>query len=1213
MAERRMKILMYVPVIWPDDSGAKLVALAHDLAAVAAECGDELTILATPMDLLGGPVVWPHAPTKLARVLPPIKLEPLGMPEAARDAFQQFSDLADRHDVALIPQAFGAVPSECRLKLSIPVILGIPHLDFDSTDAGARTDRYRREMDRLVRFAEHFVFPTESLRERACERYAIPFARSSVVRATGSAVFPSPETVRSLGLPKRYLLSAGWNRPRQECDGTAEAIAWLFQRGELPCPFVGLTEGIDARPLASLEQLDYAKSRRAILHDAGMKLGRDWFELERPEPRELHAIVAGATAILGNGPRGTGPDWLTLTAERTGVPAINPRADGYEAEFTFDSTSSDALASAIFARFESEPASARSAAVPGRDSARQLLSLLGQLIGDRCPISHPIARPPKPRDQRVAWLISHTTLRDAEVPILRELGYEVYTNKVLPTGEDYRSGSADYSWDDDSTLPTDVLTAMNEFNFYQHDLTHEMESVLNAYFGTIFCATYGLLVRQLTKCFRGRILIRAFGLEAPRSYGEYLGHFAEGWMWKRLWENQNRFWLSACYEQIPPFEPAFLRDRSVILPVAMPERTFRATDRWIGSDPRIFFVCPSIRLSSPDYYGQIYRRFKSAFGDLPHAIGGAQPIPVDDPSVAGYLTEDQFTAALIDLRVLYYHSREPRHIHYHPLEAIAIGMPVVYLNGGLMEFFDTGNRAGGCDTEGEARAKLERILAGDSELVEAIRQGQRTILTAFTIEFNRNEWRRLFHGGVMDESCIPDLPTPKPGSLPALPAAEIRPGTPGLAVRMLTRSDFQFPHEDPPDGAIVPVRLGKKQRIREWIPEPLRPPARAVFRTLRFVKHRIRAVGSPTPPAVLPAGDPELPAPAVDDTDGRYLTDPPASPPPRPLPSLTELNHGLGEIARVVSDREWSFYLDPVGVLNPNLEESTLPRTRLIVGFTHLAWETEDAYEILSQAACREAMLWCRLAAHAIFPSERHRELAVRRYGLDPRRTSVLPPLTLMGGIPASPPPKFKHTGKKFPLPESYLIGYQSKYTNPNSWLLLEGLKILDRRKAKIPPLLLTEIRAGREAGRSSLRVETHAAKTLFNLGLVRGTDVVLLPPLRESRRWALEARARLSVVVPRWGGWGVRDVTRAALARVPVIASAIGPIADAYGESGDNVLLVDPDDAVGLANAIQRTLELTGETSARAERAYATANRLNSPEALGERERLFAAIAATN
>ena len=1216
MAERRTKILLYVPVVWPDDSGRKIVALAKELAALAGESGDELTILATPMDLMGGPVVWPHNLTGVARILPPVKLEPHLMPEGSREGFQQFSDLADRHDVAFIPQAFGAIPSDCRLRLSIPVVLGIPHLDFDSIDNGARTDRYRREMARLARFGQHFVFPTETLRAAAAEGYAIPSARSSVVRESGTAVFPSAETVRALGLPVRYLLSVGWDRPRQETEFAAEAIADLFRRGMLPDPFVAVSEGIDRRPLASLEQLRHAERCRAILQEAGMRAGRDWFEPEQLEPQELHAVLAGATAILGNGPRGAGPNWHTLSALRSGVPAINPVAEGYEIDphraFPFDPQSADSLASAIVACCGDATEANRRAEAARQlttgANARQLHEILTELSADRCPISYPMARPPKPRDQRVAWLISHTTLRDAEVPILRQLGYEVYTNKVLPTGDDYRSGSTDFSWDDDSTLPTDVLNAVNTHNFYQSELNDEMSDTLNTYFGTIICAAYPLLLRQLAKWYRGRILVRVFGREHPLTYGDYIGQFAQGWLWQQLWGIQHRFWVAACYGQIPTHEDAFLRQRSALLPLALPERSLRQRDLWTGRDARVFFVCPSIH-TAPNYYGKIYRQFLESFGDLPYVLGGAQPIPVNDPNVTGFMTEEQFTHFLVELRVMYYHSREPRHLHYHPLEAIAMGMPVVYLRGGLMEFYDTGSQAGACATEAEAKEKLLRILKGDPELVASIQSSQRSILKEFLPGYNLEAWARLFSGGVMEESCIPELQSLKPLSIGNCPPNGLVPDENKILIHEVERAEFRsIAREERAAEQPAPIAPPRKHRVRDFLPKPMQTSARAVFRSLKSVRRSILR------PAVSEAAPVDTPKSLTrEEFDAQFLTDPPPRPVWGDLPCFPEFGLKISEFARVLRGDRWNFLLDPIGVLDPNQSTWDIRRERLIVGFTHLAWETEDGYGGLMESACRESLHWCRLAEHVVFVTEWDRALAVRRYGLDPIRTSVLPALALTGGIPNETLPLTKHIDAEFGIPPTYLLGYYSKKTNPNTWLLIDALRILIRRKVDLPALVLTESVREHDAGRSSIRIEADTAKALNSLGLVVGENLILLPVVREARRRSLEVRACLSVVVPRWGANSVRDVARAALARVPVIASSILPIVEIFGASGDNVLLVDPDDHVGLANAIQRTLEFPEETRRRAERAYSTATRLNSPVVLGERERLFAAIAAGN
>ncbi len=1229
MAERRKRILLYVPVIWPDDTALKIVALAKELGSVCSDHGDELTILATSIDLIGKPVYWPGARTLFARVLPPSKLEPRASPEGSGDAFQQLTDLAEKHDVVWIPQPFGALPSDCRLQLSIPVVLGIPHIDFDIVDSGARTDRFRRDMARLSQFAQHFLFSTPALQSAAVQRYAIPTHRTSVVPDSGTRVYSSPDQVRALGLPEQYLLTVGWDRPSQESSVTAEAVAQLFRRGQLPYPFVNLSEGIDHPPLVGMLQLQQGRDCRAKLEEAGMQLGRDWFEMHHSEPQELQAVLAGASGFVGNGRRGTGPNWHTLSASQSLVPLINPTVVGYDSDpdrtFPYDPQSADSLASAIRDCCKDRREANRRADVASRhrsnSNAQTLHAILTEQSQDRYPISYPPVRPARPRDQRVAWLISHTTLRDAEIPLLRQLGYEVYTNKVLPTGEDYRSGSADFSWDDDSTLPTDVLQAMNACNFYQSELSHEMTCILEAYFGTVISAAYGLLLRQLVKTYRGRILIRAFGLEAPRTYGEYFGHFAEDWMWKRLWQISHRFWIAACYEQIPPHEPALLNHNSVILPVALPARTLRMSKQWVGSDRRVFFVCPSIH-SAAEYYGVIYERFRELYGDLPYLVGGAQSVPVDDPNVTGFLTEEQFHHILADLRVMYYHSREPRHIHYHPLEAIAVGMPVVYMRGGLMEHFDTGSQAGACETDSEAHEKLRRILDGDTALIAAIQKSQKSILGVFLPDYNLAAWSEVYSGDVMSESCINDLPSLSPFTIQTRAITDIPQSLVRVPFRELKRNDWRRTTELATTAPHVfihapPEPLSPKQRIRELIPKPLRSSARVVFSGMKFLKRTMRRPVPPSNHHVAPAplcivAPTVIPMPLSPvELDAQYLNKLALGPPDRTLHENIECNLDFADIGRILKTDRWNFTLDPVGLLDPNLPIKGIERQKLIVGFSHLAWETEDACGPFTSSACREAMLWCRVAEHAVFTSGRDRDLAIRRYRLDPKRTSILPTLTLMGGIPNGPVPITKHTITKYRLPESYLIGYYSKRTNPNSWLLLQAIRILMRRGVELPALVLTEIIKSSAAGRSSDRVEIDTYKSLNSLGLVKGKNLFLIPTLREARRHSLEMRACLSVVVPRWGGDAVRDVTRAALARVPVVASAILPVVDAFSGSGENVLFVDPDDAVGLANSIQRTLEMKDETRARTERAWATAQRINSPETLAERERLFSAIAA--
>ena len=71
------------------------------------------------------------------------------------------------------------------------------------------------------------------------------------------------------------------------------------------------------------------------------------------------------------------------------------------------------------------------------------------------------------RPRRAAWFLNHRTLHDAEVPLLRALGLEVYTPKVIGSGAEFRSCVP--FWDDDAslTLSQRDLRLLNGTDFYR--------------------------------------------------------------------------------------------------------------------------------------------------------------------------------------------------------------------------------------------------------------------------------------------------------------------------------------------------------------------------------------------------------------------------------------------------------------------------------------------------------------------------------------------------------------------------------------------------------------------------------------------------------------------------------------------------------------------------------------------------------------------------
>ncbi len=392
--------------------------------------------------------------------------------------------------------------------------------------------------------------------------------------------------------------------------------------------------------------------------------------------------------------------------------------------------------------------------------------------------------------RRIAWLLAHKTLRATEVPILQSLGFEVWTLKRLPgqgKGADFynfRSGNVDPGLDSISSLSPDALSRLDGHDFYTDPIPDDIARDLNSHFEMVITDCFPDKVEELLSKFHGKIVVRVFGRENPETYLRMFDRKVIA----AVRRNYDQFWFSAAYPQVLDHEPAFFKARGVFLPVGLPAKVLASPTLWRGEERKVLFVCPSIN-SSP-YYGTIYARFKERFGGLPHVVAGNQLTSVPDPSVIGFLPDADYLRLFESSVVMYYHSREPRHLHYHPLEAIAYGMPVVYRTGGLLGFYDTGNRAGACDTEDEAYDKLSRVLAGDQGLVEAIRSGQRAILDPFRPEVVREAWRSWLaafepgaDGRVPATTLWPNIP-PRPTVAEKAEYPNLRPMPPAMVRRL---------------------------------------------------------------------------------------------------------------------------------------------------------------------------------------------------------------------------------------------------------------------------------------------------------------------------------------------------------------------------------------------------------------------------------------------
>lgn len=345
---------------------------------------------------------------------------------------------------------------------------------------------------------------------------------------------------------------------------------------------------------------------------------------------------------------------------------------------------------------------------------------------------------------RALWLLNHATAMRSDARMLLAAGVTgVFLPKRHPSVTAFRSAAVTEEFDSSLGLPAGELAVLNETDWYG-EVPDDVWDLVNRRFALLAFRPWSpVAFRHFMRRFGGTVVLRAFGVGGGRSYADLLQGMTDGRALAAIEALGDRFVFGQAYEGLSELEPAIIADRRRLLPLSLPPapRSPIGDER---SDGRVLFVCPDIQVHAR--YREAYEQFLRHFGDVPYVVAGRQPVAVRDPNVLGWRPSAEFDGLMRRCRVLFYESRDPLHLHYHPLEAMRAGMPVVYLSGGLLERLAGRDLAGCADSWAAAQRLVHRLVRGDRRLADAIVGGQRGIVAQFDESTTAPIWRQALGG-----------------------------------------------------------------------------------------------------------------------------------------------------------------------------------------------------------------------------------------------------------------------------------------------------------------------------------------------------------------------------------------------------------------------------------------------------------------------------------
>jgi hypothetical protein len=331
---------------------------------------------------------------------------------------------------------------------------------------------------------------------------------------------------------------------------------------------------------------------------------------------------------------------------------------------------------------------------------------------------------------RVLWISFHRIARYEEVSALLRAGFE-----VVPTTGEYAAfpnavelpeerDPLHPPWRATCTIPAEVLTVVRDLRAYEDPkaIPPEVIDALDRWFDVVWVGTFPALAHELLRSYRGAVVLRPYG---GFPYTRSLGWLpARGRALDRLASSARYAFCPALPYQALIEDPRLSR-RETFWPACVTPS--RLGHRWAAeaSEPA---VCEVMGLIDR-YRAPIYGRFLAEYGDLPLRIFGQNPPggPAgDDPRIMGKLDDDAFFGGIARCRVMLYAGLGWKyHLHYHPLEALMMGVPVVYSSSSAIAHTalwmgvdrELLREAGMCDGPAEARALCRRLVDDPKEAV----------------------------------------------------------------------------------------------------------------------------------------------------------------------------------------------------------------------------------------------------------------------------------------------------------------------------------------------------------------------------------------------------------------------------------------------------------------------------------------------------------------
>jgi len=288
---------------------------------------------------------------------------------------------------------------------------------------------------------------------------------------------------------------------------------------------------------------------------------------------------------------------------------------------------------------------------------------------------------------RIYWLCTHQTLRYEEVPLLMEAGAEVIPCLGDPFWLKYDNNYDNENdklyphWRKCCTLPTNIVEKIRRIDILKKkgEVSPEEAKLINQWVDIIFVSNYPDILQNISKWYQGYIVFRVFGHGDYTTYTEQMNKLNINI--ENIVSSNKYVWSPILNSLEFPEDKRLVKNKFYLNAFVSEERL---EFKWKNKDSKPVLSTTISYLDSNSATREIFEKFAKEFSDIPFIVLGKNSknaVKGISDKVLGHVDDKSFYSTIADSRLFVYFGLGSNfHLHFTPIEAIKMGVPVIFLD-----------------------------------------------------------------------------------------------------------------------------------------------------------------------------------------------------------------------------------------------------------------------------------------------------------------------------------------------------------------------------------------------------------------------------------------------------------------------------------------------------------------------------------------------------